>query len=370
VIIFFEKKGVSNQQNKIYQLFGEVVKRQASDLHLIAGLFPFVRVDGRLYSLPWPTPLTKEETEELVFSLCTQEQREIITTNRELDFSYDFGNEGRFRINAYYQKDSLAAAFRLVPREVKSVEKLNLPQICHEFTKLRQGFVLVTGPTGHGKSTTIASILAEINQTRPCHLVTIEDPIEFTFTPNKAIISQREMNRDTYSWRLALRSVLREDPDVVFVGEMRDLETISAALTVAETGHLIFSTLHTNSAAQTIDRIVDIFPEGAREQVRIQFSSVLAGVVSQRLVPALSGGRLPVAEIMLASTAVRTAIREGKSHMIDNIIQTSREVGMISLETSLAELVNEGRVSFDVAQEYALRPQELLRLVGRARKTS
>jgi twitching motility protein PilT len=361
---------MNNQQSKIYQLFGEVIKRQASDLHLIAGLFPFVRVDGRLYSLPSPAPLTKEETEELVFSLCTQEQREIITTNRELDFSYDFEDEGRFRINAYYQKDSLAAAFRLVPKEVKSIEKLNLPQICHEFTKLKQGFILVTGPTGHGKSTTIASILAEINQARPCHLVTIEDPIEFTFTPNKAIISQREMNRDTHSWKLALRSVLREDPDVVFVGEMRDLETISAALTVAETGHLVFSTLHTNSAAQTIDRIVDIFPEGAREQVRIQFSSVLAGVVSQRLIPALSGGRLPAAEIMLASTAVRTAIREGKSHMIDNIIQTSREVGMISLETSLAKLVNEGRISFDVAQEYALRPQELLRLVGRARKTS
>lgn len=361
---------MDNQQNKIYQLFGEVVKRQASDLHLIAGLFPFIRVDGRLYSLPWPAPLTKEDIDGLVFSLCTQEQREIIITNRELDFSYEFEDEGRFRINAYYQKDSLAAAFRLVPKKVKSIEELNLPQICHEFTKLKQGFVLVTGPTGHGKSTTIASILAEINQTRPCHLVTIEDPIEFTFAPNKAIISQREMNRDTHSWKLALRSVLREDPDVVFVGEMRDLETISAALTVAETGHLVFSTLHTNSAAQTIDRIVDIFPEGAREQVRIQFGNVLAGVISQRLIPGLAGGRLPVVEIMLASTAVKTAIREGKSHMIDNIIQTSREVGMISLETSLAELVNEGRVSFDVAQEYALRPQELLRLVGRARKTS
>ncbi|MDD3679650.1 MAG: PilT/PilU family type 4a pilus ATPase [Candidatus Shapirobacteria bacterium] len=360
-----------DNKDKIYQLFNEVAKRQASDLHLIVDLPPYVRVDGRLVPLPQQQPLTEEDVQGLIFTIATQEQREIITTNRELDFSYDFGEVGRFRVNAYFQKNSLAAAFRLVPKKVQSIEDLHLPGICHEFAKLNQGFVLVTGPTGHGKSTTIASILAEINQTRPCHLVTIEDPIEFTFTSDKAIVSQREMNRDTHSWKLALRSVLREDPDVVFVGEMRDLETIGAALTVAETGHLVFSTLHTNSAAQTIDRIVDIFPEGAREQIRMQFSNVFAGVISQRLIPGLSAGRLPATEIMLASTAVKTAIREGKSHMIDNIIQTSREVGMISLETSLASLVAEGKISFEVAQEYALRPQELLRLAGRTRgKTS
>jgi twitching motility protein PilT len=352
----------------IQQLFTETARRQASDLHLIVGLPPYLRVDGKLLPLPQRQPLTKDDVANLVFAIANQEQREIILTNRELDFSYDFGDLGRFRINAYYQKDSLAAAFRLVPKEIKSVDELNLPQICHEFAKLNQGFVLVTGPTGHGKSTTIASILAEVNRTRPCHLVTIEDPVEFTFSSDKAIVSQREMNRDTHSWKMALRSVLREDPDVVFVGEMRDLETIGAALTVAETGHLVFSTLHTNSAAQTVDRIVDIFPEGAREQIRMQFSNVFAGVISQRLIPGLSGGRLPATEIMLASIAVKTAIREGKSHMIDNIIQTSREVGMISLETSLAALVSEGKISFEVAQEYALRPQELLRLVGRTRK--
>jgi len=350
----------------IQQLFTETARRQASDLHLIVGLPPYLRVDGKLLPLPQRQPLTKDDVANLVFAIANQEQREIILTNRELDFSYDFGDLGRFRINAYYQKDSLAAAFRLVPKE--TVDELNLPQICHEFAKLNQGFVLVTGPTGHGKSTTIASILAEVNRTRPCHLVTIEDPVEFTFSSDKAIVSQREMNRDTHSWKMALRSVLREDPDVVFVGEMRDLETIGAALTVAETGHLVFSTLHTNSAAQTVDRIVDIFPEGAREQIRMQFSNVFAGVISQRLIPGLSGGRLPATEIMLASIAVKTAIREGKSHMIDNIIQTSREVGMISLETSLAALVSEGKISFEVAQEYALRPQELLRLVGRTRK--
>jgi twitching motility protein PilT len=352
----------------IHRLFTETARRQASDLHLLVGLPPYLRVDGKLFPLPQHQPLTKDDVANLIFAIANQEQREIILTNRELDFSYDFGDLGRFRINAYYQNDSLAANFRLVPKEIKSVDELNLPKICHEFAALNQGFVLVTGPTGHGKSTTIASILAEVNRTRPCHLVTVEDPVEFTFSSDKAIISQREMNRDTHSWKMALRSVLREDPDVVFVGEMRDLETIGAALTVAETGHLVFSTLHTNSAAQTIDRIVDIFPEGAREQIRMQFSNVFAGVISQRLIPGLNGGRLPATEIMLASTAVKTAIREGKSHMIDNIIQTSREVGMISLETSLATLVLEGKISFEVAQEYALRPQELLRLVGRTRK--
>lgn len=354
-------------RDEIHQLFVQTAKRQASDLHLIAGLPAYIRLDSKLIPLPNHPPLTEEEIQTLVFSIATAEQREIITTNRELDFSYEFEGVGRFRVNVYFQKNSLAAAFRLIPNQIASIEDLSLPSICHDFAALNQGFVLVTGPTGHGKSTTIASILAEVNKTRSSHLVTIEDPIEFTFTPDKAIISQREMNRDTFSWKLALRSVLREDPDVVFVGEMRDLETVSAALTVAETGHLVFSTLHTNSAAQTIDRIVDIFPEGSRDQIRTQFSNVLAGVISQRLVPALSGGLVPATEIMLASTAVKTAIRDGKSYMIDNIIQTSREMGMISLETSLATLVGEGRVSLEVAQEYALRPQELLRMVGRAK---
>lgn len=356
-----------SDKDRIHQLFVQTANRQASDLHLIVGLPPYIRLVGKLMSLPNQAPLTEEDVQSLVFSIATTEQREIITTNRELDFSYEFESIGRFRVNVYFQKNSLAAAFRLIPNKIASIEELSLPPICHEFATLNQGFVLVTGPTGHGKSTTIASILAEINQTRPCHLVTIEDPIEFTFTPDKAIISQREMNRDTFSWKLALRSVLREDPDVVFVGEMRDLETVSAALTVAETGHLVFSTLHTNSAAQTIDRIVDIFPEGARDQIRTQFSNVLAGVISQRLIPGLTGGLLPATEIMLASTAVKTAIRDGKSFMIDNIIQTSREIGMISLESSLAALVGEGRVSLEVAQEYALRPQELLRMVGRSK---
>jgi len=346
---------------KIERFFQESLRRQASDLHLVVGLPPYLRVNGQLHALPEEKPVTAKELEAMVFSVCSQEQKETITTNLELDFSFDYQDKARFRINAYHQKGTLAASFRLVPREIKTIEKLNLPSICYEFTKLKQGFVLVTGPTGHGKSTTIAAMLNEINEQRACHIVTIEDPVEFSLESKKSIISQRELNRDTHSWALALRSCLREDPNVVFIGEMRDLETISAALTIAETGHLVFSTLHTNSAAQTVDRIVDIFPEGAKEQVRMQFSNVLEGVISQRLVPALSGGRLPVAEVMLGSTAIKTAIREGKSHMMDNVIQTSSEMGMVNLETSLANLVNGGKISLETAQAYALRPRELMR---------
>ena len=346
---------------KIERFFQESLRRQASDLHLVVGLPPYLRVDGQLRPFPEEKPLTVKELEAMVFSVCSQEQREAITTNLELDFSFDYQDKARFRINAYYQKGTLAAAFRLIPREIKTIEKLNLPSICREFTKLKQGFVLITGPTGHGKSTTIAAMLDEVNEQRACHIVTIEDPVEFSLESKKAIISQRELNRDTHSWTLALRSCLREDPNVVFIGEMRDLETISAALTIAETGHLVFSTLHTNSAAQTVDRIVDIFPEGAKEQVRMQFSNVLEGVISQRLVPALSGGRLPAVEVMLGSMAIKTAIREGKSHMIDNTIQTSSEMGMMNLETSLANLVNSGKISLETAQAYALRPRELMR---------
>jgi len=348
---------------KIKYLFQEAVRRQASDLHLIVGVPPFLRINGKLSPLPKEGVLSKEAVEEMVFSLCSETQKEILKTNLELDFSFDLENEVRFRINAYYQKGTLAASFRLVPKKIKTIDELGLPQVCHQFTHLKQGFILVTGPTGHGKSTTIAAMIEEINQERAAHIITIEDPVEFTFMPKKSIISQRELNGDTHSWALSLRSCLREDPNVVFIGEMRDLETISAALTIAETGHLVFSTLHTNSAAQTVDRIVDVFPEGAKAQVRSQFSNVLEGVISQRLVPTFSGGRVPAVEVMLGSTAVKTAIREGKTHLIDNIIQTSSEMGMITLEKSLARLVDEGQISLETAKAYALRPADLMRKV-------
>lgn len=257
----------------------------------------------------------------------------------------------------------LSAALRLIPSKIRTVEELNLPKISHKFSGLQQGFVLVTGPTGHGKSTTIASLIAEINEARPVHVLTIEDPIEYIYSAGKGIISQRELHLDTHSWEISLRSALREDPDVVLIGEMRDYETIAAAITIAETGHLVFSTLHTNSASQTIDRIVDVFPEHQQGQIRTQLASTLAGVISQRLIPAIGGGRYPAVEILLATPAVKTVIREGKTHLIDNIIQTSADVGMIPLEVSLAALVRAGKISLDTAQGYALRPAELLRHV-------
>lgn len=340
-----------------------VVKKEASDLHLVVGSPAMIRVDGQLLPVS-PALLTSQGTESLVFELLSSEQREILTVNKELDFSFALGDVARFRVNAYFQKGYLSAALRLIPTEIKTIEELNLPRILHDFVKMRQGFVLVTGPTGHGKSTTIASIINEINQTRGVHIVTIEDPIEYVYPKGKSLVSQREMHLDTHSWEVALRSALREDPDVVLVGEMRDFETIAAAITVAETGHLVFATLHTNSAAQSIDRIIDVFPQNQQDQVRMQLASTIAGIISMRLIPAIGGGRLPVCEILLVSGAVQTAIREAKTHQIDNIIQTSGEDGMILLDASLAYLVRAGSVTLDVAKSYSLRPEELARLVG------
>ncbi len=347
----------------IKELLQLAIDQNASDLHIIAGIAPTLRVDGQLFQVPNAGILTPDVVANLLKEILTSEQLERLTVNKEIDFSLAFSEKGRFRVNAYTQKGSLAAAFRRIPLIIPTIDSLGLPKILHSFTNLRQGFVLVTGPTGHGKSTTLAAMINEINQNRACHIVTIEDPVEFVFRPNKAIISQREMRADTHSWQVALRSVLREDPDVVLVGEMRDYETIASALTVAETGHLVFATLHTNSAAQTIDRIVDVFPEEQQSQVRLQLSNVIEAVFSQRLVQSISGGRVVAYEVLLGSTAIRTAIREGKTHQIDSILQTSKEVGMNTLETSLAYLVREGRITLEVAQSWSLRPDELTRLV-------
>lgn len=346
------------------QLFSEAIRLAASDIHLIVGYPPVLRVSGKLAPVVGAGVLTAADTEALIAPLFTAEEKELFYTNKEIDFSIPYGTN-RFRVNAYFQKGSVAADFRLIPEKIRSIEELGLPAICHEFVKLRQGFVLVTGPTGHGKSTTLASMIQTINQTKSLHVVTIEDPIEYVYPPGLSIISQREMHQDTHSWTVALRSVLREDPDVVLIGEMRDLETIQAALTIAETGHLVFATLHTNSAAQTIDRIVDVFPENQQMQIRLQLAAVIEGVISQRLVPAASGGRVVVSEIMTGTPAIRTTIRDGKSHLIDNVIQTSAELGMMTLETALAHAVSEGKINQEVAQSYALRPEELGRLLKR-----
>jgi len=347
---------------EIKELLEYTVNKKASDLHLLVGVPPMIRVNGVLNPVTGKEILTPEEISHLVLSLVNEEQKEILSINKELDFSFNFENQVRFRVNAYYQKGSLAAALRLISNKIPKIDELNLPEICHSFTQLRQGFILVTGPTGHGKSTTLAAMIDEIAQIRPVHIVTIEDPVEYVFNHQKAIVSQREIRADTHSWQIALRSCLREDPDVVMIGEMRDYETIASALTIAETGHLVFATLHTNSAAQTVDRIIDVFPANQQDQVRIQLSLTLEAILSQRLLPALAGGRIPATEILVATSAVRNAIREGKTQMIDTILQTSGELGMRTLETDLTNLVKKGKISLDVAQSFALRPEELMRL--------
>lgn len=347
----------------IKELLQLVVQRNSSDLHLLVGSPPYLRLEGVLTPVPGEPEVTVEFIEKVLKEVLQTEQYERFTVNREIDFSFPFNDKARFRVNAYTQRGSFAAAFRMIPLNIPTIDDLGLPKILHTFTNLRQGFILVTGPTGHGKSTTLASMINEINENRAEHIVTIEDPVEFIFHPKRSIISQREMGSDTHSWQVALRSVLREDPDVVLVGEMRDHETIASALTVAETGHLVFATLHTNSAAQTIDRIVDVFPEEQQNQVRLQLSNVIEAVFSMRLVPTIDGKRCVAYEVLLGTSAIKTSIREGKTHQIDNILQTSTEIGMNTIEMSLAQLVKSGKVDLETAQNYSLRPEELLRLV-------
>ncbi len=347
----------------IQELLQIAIDNKASDLHLLVGIPPTLRVNGVLLQISGKEVLTGQKIQELVWQITNAEQKEILAVNKELDFSFEFEGKARFRINAYHQRGSMAASLRLIPFEIRGIDELGLPKICHTFATLKQGFILVTGPTGHGKSTTLAAILNEINQARTEHIVTIEDPIEFVLPKGKSIVSQREVHGDTHSWEIALRSCLREDPNVVLIGEMRDYETIASALTIAETGHLVFATLHTNSAAQTVDRIVDVFPEHAKSQVRMQLSSTLEAVLSQRLLPCLTGGRVVAYEIMTVTPAVQTSVREGKTHMIDNIIQTSAELGMVSLETNLTSLVKQGKISLETAQAYALRPEDLMRQI-------
>ena len=354
---------------EIHELLDLTIKNNASDLHLLPGIPPSVRIDGTLRYLSNYPPLTPKEMETMIFSILKPEQKELLINNKEIDFSFGFGGGaygdlGRFRTNLYYQRGVLSAAFRFLMPNIRTIEELKLPKICHSFAQLKQGFVLVTGPTGHGKSTTIAAIINEINLNKAVHILTIEDPIEYVYPSGKSIISQREMDLDTHSWSLALRSALREDPDVVLVGEMRDPETIAAALTIAETGHLVFSTLQTNSAAQTIDRIIDAFPASQQAQIKVQLASTLKGVVSQRLIPRIDGGRVPGVEVLIGTSAISNNIREGKTHLIDSIIQTSQDSGMITLESSLASLVLAGTISLETAKSYALRPEELLRMVG------
>lgn len=349
----------------VKQLFEKTVDAKASDLHLTVGLPPMLRVSSVLKPMMGYSPLSSDNIEKVLAQVLDEKQLELFHKNKEFDFSFSLGERSRFRSNAFYQKGYVSLAFRSIPFNIPTIDSLNLPSILTEFAKLPRGFVLVTGATGHGKSTTLAAMIDFINKNRAMHIITVEDPIEYVFEDDKSIIQQREMNHDTLSWKNALKSVLREDPNVVLVGEMRDFETISSAVTIAETGHLVFSTLHTNTAAQSINRLIDVFPETEQAQVRAQLADSLEGIISQRLITGINGGVVPAVEILLANNAVRNSIREGKTHLIDNIIATNLESGMISLERSLADLVNQGKVSLDTALSQTLKPDEVKRLVKR-----
>jgi twitching motility protein PilT len=350
----FGDKTISDKMKSLLEL---AIKRQASDIHLTIGVKPTLRIDGKLIPVDDELELNNKTVKELITGFMTDAQVKRLEVKKELDFSFGYANKVRFRVNAFYQKGQMAAALRLISNQIKTITELNLPPILEKYALASQGFVIVTGPTGHGKSTTLAAIIDHINKTRAEHIVTIEDPIEYVFKHNKSIVEQREVYNDTHSFARALRSALREDPNVVLVGEMRDLESIEAALTIAETGHLVFTTLHTNTAAQTADRIIDVFPPHQQQQVRQQLANVLLGVVSQRLIPKIGGGRVPAIEIMLANSAVRNVIREGKTHQLPNIIATSLSEGMINLDKVLADLVSKGEIKVDDALTWAQDPK-------------
>jgi twitching motility protein PilT len=354
---------IKNYELQLEELLELVGKHNASDLHLSVGRYPTLRIDGRLNNLTKYPILTGEATKGLINILLSDEQKEKLSKFKEIDFSYNFKEKARFRVNIFNQRGYLSAALRFFPSKIKTVKELNLPLIVERFASYSQGFFLVVGPSGHGKSTTLAALVDYINHNYTKHIITIEDPIENIFQQDKSIIDQREVGNDTQSFEKALRSVFRQDPDVIMVGEMRDLETISTALTAAETGHLVLATLHTNNAAQTIDRIIDSFPAESKNQVRTQLASTLLGVVSQRLIPRINGGRIPAVEVMMVNPAVRNLIREGKIYQIDLVIETGIEEGMITLNRSLADLVHKGEISLENAEIYSLNSSDLKMLL-------
>ncbi|MDO4868274.1 MAG: type IV pilus twitching motility protein PilT [bacterium] len=352
-----------NQELRIEILLEEIVRKNASDLHLQVGLPPMMRLDGALIPFSGYQNMNSEQVEKLIFSILDEDQQRILMKDKEFDFSFAFGDLGRFRVNAFHERGNLAAALRLIPNNIKTVHELGMPPVVQTFAEYPRGLVLVTGPTGSGKSTTLAALIDKINSEKDKHIITIEDPIEFTHKSKRSAIVQREVHYDTYSFSAALRSALRQDPDVVLIGEMRDLETISAAITIAETGHLVFATLHTNSAAQSIDRMIDVFPPHQQPQVRSQLANILQGICAQRLIPAIGGGRVVAAEVMIANPAVRNIIREGKTHQLDTVIQTSADQGMQTMDRTLVKLVQSGVITYDNAREYAVDLTEFERLM-------
>jgi twitching motility protein PilT len=348
-------------------LLAELVEQNGSDLHVTVGSHPVARVRGELVRLETFPKLTAEDTLELLYRIMSTEQQKQLEINRQLDLSYSIPGLARFRVNVYSQRESLAAAFRLIPMGLKTLEELNLPSSLHELTKKPRGLVLVTGPTGSGKSTTLAALIDEINRNRADHIITIEDPIEFLHRHKRCIVNQREIGADAPSFAAALRAALRQDPDVVLLGEMRDLETTSTALTAAETGHLVFATLHTQSAPGTVDRIIDQFPSEQQEQIRMQLAGTLQGIVTQALLPSADGtGRVPVLEILLPDDAVRNLIRQARVEQIYSVMQTGTQRGMQTLEQALADLALRGVVTKESAMACTSRPDQLLGLLERS----
>lgn len=353
----------NDYEKQIKELLEITVQEQASDLHISVGHYPTIRMTGHLVPLLKRKKITTEDSQGLAFALMTEERKQRFLEKKEIDFSCNFGDKARFRINIFNQSGNVSIALRLITAKIKTIEDLSMPPILHEFTKHSQGFVLITGPSSQGKSTTLAALIDEINHSRAEHIITIEDPIEYIFEDDRSIIDQREVYQDSLSFTRALRATFRQDPNVIMVGEMRDLETISTAITAAETGHLVFATLHTNSASQTIHRIVDVFPPVQQSQIRAQLAGSLLGVVSQRLIPRIKGGLIPACEIMISTPAVANLIRENKVHEIPLVIETSAELGMISLNRHLASLVKTKEISLENALAYSSSPVELRKLI-------
>src|ERR671923_1288975 len=353
--------------NSIDELLEHMVERSASDLHVTVGTPPSIRVRGEMQRLEGYESLTPEETQQLLYRILSSEQQKQLELKRQLDFSYSIPGLARFRVNVYFQREAIGAAFRLIPTELKTLEELGIPSSLHQLAEKPRGLVLVTGPTGSGKSTTLAALIDEINRNRSEHILTVEDPIEFLHRHKRCIVNQREIGPDATSFTEALRGALRQDPDVILLGEMRDLETISTALTAAETGHLVFATLHTQDTPQTVDRIIDAFPATQQDQVRIQLAATLEGVVTQALLPTADGmGRVPALEILFPDDAVRNLIRQAKVEQVYSVMQTGTGRGMQTMEQSLADLTLRGVISTDVALSRSSRPEQLVGLLERA----
>jgi len=350
---------------QLKELLQTAVKRGASDVHIAVGHPPILRINRELVALDKELPIDPEDCQEIVIALAGKESWEDLLKKREIDFGYNLGTGTRFRVNAYFEMGNVSIALRLVPQKIRTIEQLGLPSALHKITESSQGLVLITGASSQGKSTTLAALIDEINHKRNQHIITIEDPIEYVFEDDKCLINQREVQKDTLSFAKALRSTLREDPDVIMVGEMRDLETISTALTAAETGHLVLATLHTNSASQTIHRIIDVFSPYQQSQIRSQLSSSLLGVISQRLLMATKNDIIPACEIMFNNSAIANLIRENKIHEIPTIIETSSNEGMVTFDKYLSELVKQKRITKETALNYSLNPQDLKHRLAR-----